>query len=130
MNKRGQVFLIASIIIVGIISSIVTIQNQVYAKDIFVNEKRLAREFDIELMNMIDYQNLNERSAEFLLPIYIDYFITRGHEKGVDWQIAVVYNNVDYFQNAEPLRLRGTEGQIFYRLVSEKDGEVFVKELI
>ncbi len=121
----------AAIIIVGIVSTGLYINNKATSKDIFLNEERLVQEFHTEITLLVDNAVINRLDVNSLIDQYLTLFVARGQEKNIDWKIAVQYKGTDFTRNSGAMVISSPiESRIYYRLVSEKDGEIFVEENI
>jgi len=74
MNKKGQFFLIAAVIIIAVIVSIVTITNYTHKKEV-VRLYDLGEELGIESQQVLDYGTYSELNEEEMTSL-IENFIT------------------------------------------------------
>jgi len=74
MQKRGQFYLLTSIIIIGIILSVITLSN-VLKKDDVTTLESFAEELDIEAQHVLDYTSLNPQIDQelFMIDFIEDY---------------------------------------------------------
>lgn len=71
-NKRGQFYLFAAIIIIGIIFSLATISNSINAKKEDTKADELADAINIELGKLVEYQEI-DHSAEPIKKLLEDF---------------------------------------------------------
>lgn len=131
MNNRGQVFIIAAVIIVLLIISSKAVYNHVNAPDNFDSEKFLVDEFKIESIEVVNHAVKYERDANADLGQYISIFLDESAEEDVNWDIFVRYKDFEYDNIGDVFIAPNlTDSRIYYYLKSEKDGETFVRSNI
>ena len=92
MDKHGQFFLIAAVIIIAVIVSIVTITNYTQKRDV-VRLYDLGEELGIESQQVLDYgtySELNESEMTDLIKNFIDNYVNYIEE---DKNIYFVFGN-------------------------------------
>jgi hypothetical protein len=84
-NKRGQFYLIATIVIVVLVIGLVVTYNH-YSKDYSTEAQKIANEVEIESSKVMDYDTLH--STENIENFAKDYSIYLGEEKEIYYFIV------------------------------------------
>lgn len=92
-NKRGQFYLISTIVIVGLIIGLLVTYNY-YNKDYSTEAKKIANEIEIESAKVVDYDTVH--STEKIEDFARDYSIYLGNEKEVYYIIVDGINKEAY----------------------------------
>lgn len=86
MNKRGQFFLIAAVVIITVVVSVVTLSNYVMKKET-IKLYDLGQELGIESQQVIDYgtySELNETEMKAMMEVFIrNYLNYIGEDKNI-----------------------------------------------
>ncbi len=91
LNKRGQFYLLAAIIIITILVGFVTIQNY-SRKKTSVTIYDLGEELGIESQNVIDYGTYNDENLDILLGQFIETYVDYA---GVGKNLYFLFGNSD-----------------------------------
>lgn len=137
MNRRGQVFLVAAIIIVGILIGLIASRNsnRVVGGTSFRAVDSFADNFDEEIYRIVDLRCVQQIQAtgqagscrEDGIISAVDTFQQYADQSFDDLRIDVQNSNIKYPHNAvlisnpEPWR-------IYWRITSIKNGETYVKQ--
>lgn len=105
MNKRGQFFLIATIIIVGLIIGITTSVNSITMKDDNEAFESLADEVNLETKSVLDYGSYNSADTDSLMQGFLE-------------------NYTNYIAKEEILFIYGNETDITGLVFEENAGNV------
>lgn len=93
MNKRGQFYLVAALVIVGILIGFSFIYNSVSAIDEDQKIYDLTKEIDFEGSKTIDYGIIKGEVTQELTKEKIDELINIYSENYPDHEIAAIYGN-------------------------------------
>jgi len=91
-NKKGQLFLLASVIIVITVLSLAFIGNRVYGIIEFNSEERLAKEFHREISAITEYGMHTDLTSEETFGLIEEYtynFIVERYDYGEEWYVGI-----------------------------------------
>jgi hypothetical protein len=147
-NNRGQFYLIATIIIIGLVIGLVVIFN--YSTNTSSSDaEEIAKELSIESQKVLDYDFLHPANAQFenfakdyssyvgsdksIYFITVDgseqhaYKYTEGQKVSLDGDLSVVSGEIQFSLDSKVYSFKLEKGKNFYFvLIYDREGERYV----
>src|SRR3989344_5796941 len=92
MKKRGQFYLVAALVIIGVIASLATVYNSVKVSEEDISVYDLSEEINFEALQLLDsglFNNLEEEEIEIFITNLTQYYSTLNP----DTDIVVIYGD-------------------------------------
>jgi hypothetical protein len=125
MEKRGQTFLLATLIIIVTIIGLSVVYVSIKSSPDFKIGESLTKEFKYESTQVIDNAIFKNKNVNSALEAYIIDFEQHSIESGVDWDsVIVAYNDYRY---PHEIALNGLDrNKIYFVFTKTIKNETFI----